>query len=61
MLDVIQHPFRIQTTLEKRREGESEPYEVVSESSWHEADGTEITDPDRIAELEAAQQRKENS
>ena len=61
MLDVIKQPYRIQFTIEKRREGETEPYETVSESSWHEADGTEITDPNRIAELDAAQRRKENS
>jgi hypothetical protein len=30
-----------------------EPDEVLVRESWHEADGAEVTDPARIAELEA--------
>jgi hypothetical protein len=36
-----------------------EPEEVVERVTWYEADGTEITDPERIAELEEKLQRKE--
>lgn len=54
MIDGITAPYRIATTLQKRRAGETEPYETLTDSTWHEPDGTEITDTDRIAELEAA-------
>jgi hypothetical protein len=56
--DAITTPFRIATTLEKRREGEDEPYETLTDTSWHEPDGTEITDQQRIDQLEAAQRQK---
>jgi hypothetical protein len=36
-----------------------EPEEVVERVTWYEADGTEITDPERIAELEEKLERKE--
>lgn len=54
MFDALTNPYRIATRLDKRREGESEPYETLTSASWHEPDGTEITDEKRIAELEAA-------
>jgi hypothetical protein len=50
--DVIIRPYKLQTTLKKRREGEDEPYEIITDESWHEPDGTQITDPGRIGELE---------
>lgn len=52
MIEGISAPYRVQTTLEKRHEGEEEPYETLTDSSWHEPDGTEITDQRRIQELE---------
>lgn len=54
MQDAIQTPYRIAVTLEKRREGDTTPYETIQSQSWHEPDGTEISDTARIAELEAA-------
>lgn len=49
-------PMRMQTTLRKRRAGEAAPYETIETTSWHEPDGTEITDQQRIDALEARQQ-----
>ena len=46
--------FGHQTQIVKYRDGEDEPYETVDgERVWTESDGTVITDPDRIAQLEA--------
>lgn len=59
MIDNLGRPYRVAITLEKRHENEADPYETVTESSWHEPDGSEITDEQRIAELEAAQRQKE--
>lgn len=51
--------IRVASKLEKRRQvdidaGITEPYEVINDLSWHNADGTEITDSERFAELETA-------
>ena len=59
--DSITTPYRITTQLTKRREGDDEPYEVIDHLYWHEADGTEVTDPERIRELEEAQAKREHS
>lgn len=59
-LETIARPYRLTSSLEKRREGEDQPYEVINHSWWHEPDGTEITDLDRIAELEADLAEKGN-
>lgn len=48
-------PHKVHTRVEKYHDGntEREPDEIVTVESWHDADGSMITDPDRIAELEA--------
>lgn len=52
--DTIGGPHKIETVLEKTREGESAPYAIERTATWHEADGSQIvSDPARIAELEA--------
>jgi hypothetical protein len=52
--------FGHQTQIEKYREGEDEPYETTDGPRvWFDADGTEITDPDRIARLEAKSKEQE--
>lgn len=52
--------FGHQTQIEKYRAGESEPYEIADGPRvWFEQDGTEITDPDRIARLEAKSKETE--
>lgn len=55
MIESIQSPCRIQLTVTKRK-ADDPAYRLVEadEPTWHEPDGTEITDPERIAELEAA-------
>jgi len=53
-------PMKIKTTLVKYNEGETEPFEVLEQVSWHESDGTEVTDPARIAELIAAETAGDN-
>lgn len=58
-VETIQRPYRIASKLAKRREGESEPYEVIENIWWHEPDGTEVTDPARFAELEAEHKARE--
>ncbi len=54
MSDAIKTGVKISVRLEKRREGNPDPYEVTTETSWHDADGGIITDKERIAALEAA-------
>lgn len=56
--DGIRLPIKVQTIIEKHH-GEidpndptAEPYETVESVGWYEADGTMISDPARIAELE---------
>lgn len=56
--DTVTGPVKHTTTLQKYH-GEIdpdnpgvEPFEIVTVSAWFEPDGTEITDPERIAELE---------
>jgi hypothetical protein len=58
MIEAIRTPYRIQTRLDKRREREAEPYETIKTSTWYEADGAEITDQERIDQLEAEQRQK---
>jgi hypothetical protein len=58
MIEAIRAPYRIQTKLEKRRESDAEPYETLTTSTWYEADGAEITDQERIDQLEAEQRQK---
>jgi hypothetical protein len=56
-------PYREAIRLAKYRDEDADPRgkpeEVVERVTWYEADGTEITDPERIAELEEKLQRKE--
>ncbi len=59
MLETITSPYRVATKLEKRREGEPDPYETLTTATWFEADGSEITDTERIAALEAAQRHEQ--
>lgn len=40
--------------LDAKRAAGEEPSTVVTLSDWFEADGTKITDPDRILALEAS-------
>lgn len=52
--------FRHETTIAKYRDGEDEPYEVVEgDPIWTDIDGTEITDQDRIARLDAKTRENE--
>lgn len=54
-LDGLRLAYRETVTLEKYR-GRPEdgaPYEVITTDQWFEADGTPVTDPARIAQLEA--------
>ena len=53
MIETLSGPYRIATRLDKRRAPDAEPYETLTATSWHEQDGTEITDTQRIAQLEA--------
>lgn len=39
--------------------GECEPYETLTEMSWFDPDGQEVTDPDTLARYEA--KRREQS
>jgi len=56
-------PYREAVRLVKYRDEDAyqrgEPDEVVERVTWYEADGTQITDPERIAELEEKLERKE--
>lgn len=58
---LLNGPIRLQTTLKKRRVGESEPYATIIEESWHEQDGSEIADQQRIDELNQRQQAAERT
>lgn len=51
--DTITKPYRVGVGVAFTHEGESAPYRTSHGEQWFEADGTEITDPARIAELEA--------
>jgi len=61
--DTNQLPYREAVRLVKYRDEDAyqrgEPEEVVERVTWYEADGTEVTDPERIAELEEQLERKE--
>jgi hypothetical protein len=58
-------PYREDVMIEKyhnhRTPADGEPDEVVIQSQWYEADGTMVTDPVRIAALEAGIPRAEGS
>jgi hypothetical protein len=53
-IETFGRPFRIAGHVEKR---DAETGELIAidadETAWYEADGTAVTDPARIAELEA--------
>jgi len=56
MFEGITRPYRVSIAVKKYnngglREGR-DPDEVVTIDQWYEVDGSEITDPDRIQELE---------
>jgi hypothetical protein len=52
--------FGHQTQIEKYREGEDKPYEVADGPRvWFDLDGTEITDPERIARLDAKAEKEQ--
>ena len=59
MTDAFDKPVRIHSKLEKRRADDptAEPYEVIEDVSWHDIDGSEITD-ERAATLEAEHQER---
>lgn len=54
-VDVARYPYRQTVTLEKyiQRPAEGPPDEVIETEEWFEADGAPVTDPARIAQLEA--------
>lgn len=62
-IDTPSVPYKMQAMMEKWDSEEDYraglPPIVEERSTWHEADGTEVTDPDRIAELEAIIAQKE--
>lgn len=49
---VITKPYKVGVGIEWTHDGESDPYKTTHSEHWFEADGTAITDPARIAELE---------
>ena len=60
--DTLRVPHKVRLTVEKYAPGhepDGNPDEIVSVESWHDADGTEITDLAHIAELEAGIARQE--
>ena len=59
--DTIAAPYKVAFTLEKytQREPDGNPDAVEGSEQWYEADGTEISDPARVAELEAGIARQE--
>ena len=61
--DTNRLPYREAVRLVKYRDEDAyrrdEPDEVIEWVTWYEADGTEITDPKRIAELEQKLKEKE--
>ncbi len=62
MLDHIAVPHKITFTIDKYAPGHEPddcPDEVVRVTCWMDTDGTEISDPARIAELEAGIARQE--
>lgn len=56
--ETLSGPYRLATKLAKWENGrtpdDGAPDDVLESSTWYEAGGTEITDPQRIAVLEAA-------
>lgn len=56
--DAVGLPYRIATKLVKFASQEAyergEPDEVIETCEWYEADGTLVTDPARLAQLEAS-------
>ncbi len=56
-MDALGRPHKIEGQVAKWENGrtpaDGPPDEVDTFAGWVEADGTEITDPDRIAALEA--------
>lgn len=53
--DTFGVPYKQGVTIAKHFDGDTsrEPDEVLHFDQWSEADGTPVTDPGRIAELEA--------
>lgn len=64
MSDSLSGPYRLGARVEKWNPGQDHtsepPAEVVETRSWYEADGTEITDPARLAQLNAAFAQEES-
>lgn len=63
-IDSLGRPFRVSGFVEKRDAATGELLAVDHDlSTWYEPDGTEVTDPERIAELEAgvAERQKEGN
>jgi hypothetical protein len=53
-IETFGRPYRIAGSVEKRDAATGELISIDPDQTvWYEADGTEIADPDRIAELEA--------
>jgi hypothetical protein len=57
--DTITKPYKVGIGIAWTHEGEDEPYRYSGGEQWFEADGTEIHDPARIAELEAQVKARE--
>ncbi len=55
----ITKPYKVGVGIEWRHDGEDAPYKTTQSEQWFEADGTQITDPARIAELDAQIVRRE--
>jgi hypothetical protein len=55
-IDKITGPYKVALRIEKFHSEEERltgvPFEDETTASWHDPDGSEITDPARIAELE---------
>ena len=60
-VDVGRLPYREDTRLDKYvgRDPDGTPDETVVTSQWYEADGTPVTNPARIAQLEAGIPRED--
>lgn len=57
LVDTMAGPYKARAAVAKYNDGrtpdDGDPDEVVVVEGWFEADGMEVTDPQRIAEIEA--------
>jgi hypothetical protein len=59
--DTIGAPHKITIRVDKHFDGDTshDPDETVEVAQWFEADGSEVTDPARVAQLEASSRKDE--